>query len=317
MRRAWTRIIVALLGLVSLAEVGRMVFYGLPESAIFTVGWSLAAGLLLLILGALRSDRRMRWCAALPILAFALAAALAGLAGARRWEWLMTFSIALALALPVTTVALVGLRLNPGIGAPLRRIPAPAGLVVAVIATVAATPPAWDAVTFVAITETDSVRREFLAAHMGCYQVTVDGWSPRGQPGHSIITPPRFIRLDTVRGEPFQPDVRSPANIREQGVPVIRPGWLWGGAVWKPIDDRRVVLTWSTGFNGTRAVLMKTSGGYRGRASSWTDVGSGFRSPRATVHAVPASCDSVPVDSARQPGALQREMDRMYSKHIR
>lgn len=308
MRRLWMRIVVALLGLISLAEVVRMKVYGLPESTVLTIGWALLAALLLFILGAIRSDRAMRWSSALPPLLFVSCAALAGVAISRRWEWLLTISITLILSLPAVTVALLALRLNPRLPFALRRVPVPAGLLVILLVTAAATPPAWQSVIFTGTAEPDSVPRELLAAYMGCYRVDVEEWSPRRQPGHSVISPPRFIRLDTTRGAPFDGDQRSPGTIREQGVPIIRPGWLWGGAWWKPIDARRVVLRWETGFNGTRAVLLKTSDGFRGRARSWSDVVGWAPSPRTSLRAAPVSCDSVPADSARKPGALQRAM---------
>ena len=99
-------------------------------------------------------------------------------------------------------------------------------------------------------------------------------------------------------------------SVFERGKPLVKPGWVWGSAYWEPLDTDRLVLKWNTGFHGTVVNLRRRGAGYRGRAVSSTDVIDGSPSPKASVTATPVSCAKVPFDSARMPGALQREMDK-------
>ena len=299
--------LVVAFGLTSLAEVLRQLLYGLPFGPLLSVGWAVVVALLL---GAIARQRSDRWLAgfawALP-LADAASVAGAFLAIDKGQATITVLLTALTLSLPLMAVAILAWRLNPAIGHPFRilRIPAPAVAVVAGL-TVAAEP----ARQMVEVLPIGEPRMEFVAEHAGCFELGTRPWSPLRQPGHAILTPSRFVRLDTVLGPKHMPGDRAGGAAFEGEKPLIRPGWVVGAAYWAPFDRDRLVLTWNTGLHGTRVVLRRAGTGYRGRAISWTDVIDGSPSPRTVVTATPVSCDHVPPDSARMPGALQRAMDR-------
>jgi hypothetical protein len=304
------RFLFASLGLISLAEVIRLVAYGLPVSGIFSLIWAMLAVLIIRRIGALVGDTHMRRIAlSLPAIAIAVPLSMVWVS---RWIFPMFAVVAAMLALPIVTLCLVGLRLDPTIRARLRRIPIPAAALVCLAGLVAAAPPAWETVTLLPVGEP---RLELASSHAGCFELTTGSWRPRSQPGHAPLTPSRFVRLDTARGDSSSIG-RSFGSAFERDKPLIKPGWIIGAAYWQPIDQDRLELTYTNGLHGSRAVLRRTAKGYRGRVVTWTDVTGFAPSPRASLVARPISCALVPPDSARMPGEVQRRMDRINSKQM-
>jgi hypothetical protein len=299
-------LLAAILCLASAAEVVRLIVYTFPASGIFSVGWALVSAILLAALARIESDRALGWLAGATPVIVLLCTATGLLAASRGRDMPVVIASTIVLALPILVPVLALSRLFPFIARRVGGSSPRAGALISLVVVTVAAYPAWDMVT---LSPTGEARFDLMSSHAGCYRVSVGPWRPASQPGHSILRIPAVIQLDTSRGDPDMSD-RAGGTIWERGKPLVRPGWLFGGVHWRPIDDDRVVLVWGSGTSGLTVTLRRTSSGYRGRATAWTDIISMEPSPRASVTATATSCSELPPDSVRMPGALKRAMER-------
>lgn len=130
----------------------------------------------------------------------------------------------------------------------------------------------------------DSGCAQSFRAHAGCYDVHVQGWnrtSPRGIDSVLFEPPSRVIlTTDSIRRYPAGHAVR------------VAPGALPSPhryAAWM-LRDTSLTVTWSTGFVGLSAHLVRTESAWTGRARSFGDV-MPWPIERREMSLVQVSCD--------------------------
>lgn len=121
----------------------------------------------------------------------------------------------------------------------------------------------------------------------GCYDLEIGSWS-RPVGGDSLYySPPGRIRLDSL---PAEGHFSDPTGYRVHPAPGSPPS-IHDHVSWKPTGADSIVISWSTGFSGLQARMIREESLLRGQASTFTDV-IPFEPRTADVIARPVPCDA-------------------------
>ncbi len=123
----------------------------------------------------------------------------------------------------------------------------------------------------------------------GCYDLHLGEWRPPAPGADSTyFAVPARVRLST---DPGRGIFGQPHEFAVDVVPGAMPG-MHRYAWWRPIEEDRIAIVWSTGFTGVAAELAMMAGDtLRGEGVTFTDVSPSTKH-RATLIAAPVRCDA-------------------------